>query len=171
LSRIVNALPGGPRLVCIGNIRFPCRTEHTMSTTAVATSPFAGAAQAWHAATTPTTAEAKVDSVTFTSKLMFLVAVGYLTQEQADALLEWFESEGVYPLVPIPGPLWVEGLTMYDVFRTAIQFGAASPLEFDFFGLLGHVFDEAVDIIHHALEAAPAILHSAAEVLAAAAAA
>jgi hypothetical protein len=131
----------------------------------IGTSPFVAVAHAYQAATAPVRAEAEANSVTFQSKLTFLVAVGYLTHQQAETLLRWFRSEGVYPLMPIPGPAWVDGQTLYDILRTGSTLAAASPSEFDPFAFLGHVVGVVADRVGGVLETTPGILQAAVDVL------
>jgi hypothetical protein len=131
----------------------------------IGTSPFVAAAHAYQAATAPVRAETEANSVAFQSKLTFLVAVGYLTHQQAETLLRWFRSEGVYPLMPIPGPAWVDGLTLYEILRTASTLATAGRSEFDPYGFLGHLVGVVADRVGGVLESAPGILQAAVDVL------
>jgi hypothetical protein len=99
------------------------------------------AAQRAHvAATTPRTATGPVDKITFIGQLSFLVTIGYLTKDQADALIAWFTSSGVTPPPPLPGPDGTASPSMYEILSTAIHFGApAGDVDSATHGLLGTI--------------------------------
>lgn len=58
----------------------------------------------------------------FSSQLQFLLTVGYLTTDQARALLDWFQSAGKTKLPPLAGPDGISGPTMYETLSTLIHF-------------------------------------------------
>jgi hypothetical protein len=99
------------------------------------------------------------DLITFASQLQFLLTIGYLTREQAETLLRWFQSAGMIKLPMLPGPEGISGPTMYEVLSTAIHFGTppevfkvegTGPVAadiFDFFsGLVSGVGDLIVTV-------------------------
>jgi hypothetical protein len=104
------------------------------------------ASRAHQAATTRRQAKAPVDEVTFFGQLSFLVTIGYMTNAQADALVDWFRSNGAAPLPVIPSPDGLPSPTMYEILGTSIRFGTPRPTgiaEHDSFfsALLGGVSD------------------------------
>lgn len=62
------------------------------------------------------------DVLTFSSQLQFLLTIGYLTKDQADALLRWFLSSGTMKLPALPAPAGVAGPAMYEILSTAVHF-------------------------------------------------
>jgi hypothetical protein len=94
------------------------------------------ASRAHQAGTARRQAEAPVDEVTFFGQLSFLVTIGYLSNAQADALIDWFKAKGATPLPAIPGPDGLPGPTMYEILGTSIHFGTLSSTGVAEFGIL-----------------------------------
>jgi hypothetical protein len=109
------------------------------------------------AATTPRTASGPVDELTFVGQLSFLVTVGYLTKDQAAALIAWFNSGGMTPPPPIGGPDGIIGPSMYEILSTAIHFGLPTATDSGTHGLLasiGSMLDTAISAATDALQSA-----------------
>jgi hypothetical protein len=59
----------------------------------------------------------------FLGQLSFLLTVGYITQDQSLALLNWFQTKGATPLPSLPDPVGIPGPSMYEIVSTSIHFG------------------------------------------------
>lgn len=107
----------------------------------------------------------------FTQQLSFLLTIGYLTNEQAAALHDWFDKQGAVKLPDLPGPDGITGPRMYELMATRIHFapqgGAVGPE--NIFEDIGHaltslastVIDETVRL----LEAGTGLLQAGTELL------
>lgn len=110
--------------------------------------------RAYMAATTARTTTGPVDEITFLGQLSFLVTVGYLTKEQADALIAWFNGGGMTPPPPLPGPDGIPSPSMYEILTTAIHFGLpAEATDSGTHGLIGSIGDMLDTAIHAATSA------------------
>ena len=58
----------------------------------------------------------------FAAQMNFLLTIGYLTEEQAAALFNWFHNGGRVKLPSLTGPEGISSTTMYEVLSTAIHF-------------------------------------------------
>jgi hypothetical protein len=130
-------------------------------------------------ATKRRTTDGAPNLITFASQLQFLLTIGYLTKEQATALVSWFQSSGTMALPALPGPDGIAGPTMYEILSTRIHFGtpprpgADGALEFDigdfFSGLVSGLSDLAstvLDGVTDVLQAGTELIHEIHEVLA-----
>jgi len=103
------------------------------------------------AATTPRTDGSTVDEVAFFGKLSFLVTIGYLSKDQAAALIAWVNSGGLTPPPPLPDPDGIIGPSVYEMLITAIHFGApaeaADHTTHGFFGTLLSQVGQLVDTV------------------------
>jgi len=81
------------------------------------------AARAFESTRKHGTAAAPPTLLEFASQLQFLLTIGYLTKDQAQALLAWFKSSGTVRPPKLAGPDGVAAPTMYEILTTAIHFG------------------------------------------------
>jgi hypothetical protein len=132
------------------------------------------------AATTPRTDPTVSPQGIFLGQLSFLLTVGYITQDQSLALLNWFQTKGATPLPSLPDPVGIPGPSMYEIVSTSIHFntpaGAMDPATHgilddigDFFsGLLGGVTDligTTLDGITTALQQGTALLQAGSQLV------
>ena len=145
------------------------------------------AARAFEASRNRGTADASLDPfAAFLGQISFLLTIGYLTKEQGQALIDWFNSSGMMKLPPHPDPPGAPQPSMYEMLSTQVHFGtpqavldlqdagATDGMELaadigDFFsGLLGAVGDlvgTVLDGVEETLQAGTALLHAATELV------
>jgi hypothetical protein len=126
-------------------------------------------------------ADGAPDLVTFASQLQFFLTIGYLTKEQAEALVRWFQSVGMMKLPPLPGPDGISGPTMSEILSTAIHFGTPQEV-FDVEGIgpvaagigdffsglvqgIGDLVDTALDGVTSVLEAGTGLIQAGTELV------
>jgi hypothetical protein len=141
--------------------------------------------RAFHAVTTRRPAGSPPDLLTFASQLQFLLTIGYLTKPQADALVAWFQSNGMMKLPALTGPDGISGPSMYEILSTSIHFGTPAVTAaqgthgfLDFFSglvddlgdLMGTVFDGVTSVLEAGtglIQAGTQLVHEIHETLAA----
>jgi hypothetical protein len=140
------------------------------------------ASRTFHMVRTKRTAGSPPSLIEFASSLNFLLTIGYLTKEQADALVAWFTSSGLMKLPDLPGPTTTAaGTTMYEILGTAIHFGTPQDVREliasggdlqtadigDFFSALaagvGDLFTTVTDGVVSVLDAGTALLQAGTE--------
>jgi hypothetical protein len=124
----------------------------------------------------------------FSAQVSFFTTIGYLTQDQANQLLQWYLNSGLFKLPVLPGPDNGPTPNMYEIMTTAIHFGTPaeirdlSPEELatadigDFFSGLASAVGDLVSTIADGvtqvleagtglIEAATALVHELHEVI------
>lgn len=87
------------------------------------------AAQRAFAATRPRSSPPdKLALIAFTSQLQFFLTIGYLTNDQATALVTWFKSNGISRLPKLEGPPGIGGPSMYEILSTRITVGTPTQV-------------------------------------------
>ncbi len=109
----------------------------------------------------------------FSSQVDFFVTVGYLTQEQAKALLNWYLNRGLIVLPALDGPAGGPSPRMYELLTTAIHFGTPEAVRNpspggdigDFFSALasavGGLIETVGDTITEVLNAGTGLVQAA----------
>ena len=91
-----------------------------------------------------------VDRTTFFGQVSFLTTIGYLTNDQAQALITWFLNRGATPLPNLPGPDNIPSPKMYDILATSIRFNTPkdpAPADADIFDWFSGALDAIGDLI------------------------
>jgi hypothetical protein len=117
----------------------------------------------------------------FSAQISFFTTIGYVTQDQAGKLLQWYLASGLAKLPALPGPDTGPSPTMYEIITTAIHFGTPeairdmTPEELagadigDFFSGLasavGDLFTTVADGVTEVLEAGTGLIHAATELV------
>jgi hypothetical protein len=115
------------------------------------------------AATTPRTDSGASTQAVFLGQLSFLLTVGYITQDQSLALLNWYQNKGATPLPSLPDPPGIPGPSMYEIVTTSIHFntpaGAMDPATHSFIGdFFDAVAGAVTDIISTTLDGITSVL-------------
>jgi hypothetical protein len=64
----------------------------------------------------------------FSAQLSFFTTIGYLTQDQANQLLQWYLNSGMVKLPVLAGPDTGPTPKMYEIITTAIHFGTPAEI-------------------------------------------
>ena len=119
--------------------------------------------RAFAAATTPRTDPSASTEGNFLGQLSFLLTVGYITQDQSLALLNWYTTKGATPLPSLPDPVGIPGPSMYEIVSTSIHFNTpAGAMDPGTHSIFGDIFDAIVsgvtDIISTTLNGITTVL-------------
>jgi hypothetical protein len=123
--------------------------------------------RAHSAAATPRADGTRIDGLTFSGQLNFLVTIGYLTKDQGKALFDWFNASGMMKLPVLPDPAGAPSPSMYETLSTSIHFNTPAGALDGTHGVLSDIgdfftgaFEAAGDLIDTVLTGTATVLNA-----------
>jgi hypothetical protein len=117
----------------------------------------------------------------FSAQVSFFTTIGYLTQDQANQLLQWYLNSGLFKLPVLAGPDTGPSPKMYEIITTAIHFGTPEAIRnmtpeelatadiLDFFSGLASTIGDLVstvsDAVTQVLDAGTGLIQAATELV------